>query len=225
MTSSCFKKNITIRYQNSQLDDECSTFRNMTEIFRILNINKYQLKNLTNQAKQWTEKHMFTLKHIRSNKKSAIVDEQLTLFLYKINMLMFDDFKTNQIFNILVVVIQWMFYNRRHSEQRRVKQINTSFTHIQTSSTSYSDDQSLIIIHKIIKIQWASSASEFSQSQEVMSFIRTLEDVELHAMMSSHLNLITLKEILKMSLTLIEDVLDHNLHDDRDWFYNVLFQM
>jgi len=49
-----------------------------------------------------------------------------------------------------------------------------------------------------------------------MSFIRTLEDVELHAMMSSHLNLITLKEILKMSLTLIEDVLDHNLHDDRD---------
>ena len=58
-----------------------------------------------------------------------------------------------------------------------------------------------------------------------MSFIRILKDVELHAMMSSHLNLITLKEISKISLTLIEDVLDHDLHDDRDRFYNVLFQM
>ena len=75
MTSSRFIKNITIRYQNSQLNDECSTFRNMTKIFRILNINKYQLKNLTNQAEQWTEKHMFTLKHIRSNKKSTIINE------------------------------------------------------------------------------------------------------------------------------------------------------
>jgi len=118
-----------------------------------------------------------------------------------------------------------MLYNRRCSEQRRVKQIDTFFTHTQTSSTSYSDDQSLIIIHKIVKIQRASSASEFSQSQEVMSFIRILKDVELHAMMSSHLNLITLKEISKISLTLIEDVLDHDLHDDRDRFYNVLFQM
>ena len=52
-----------------------------------------------------------------------------------------------------------------------------------------------------------------------------LEDVELHAMMSSHLNLITSKEILKMNLTLIKDVLDHDLHDDKDQFYNVLFQM
>ncbi len=118
-----------------------------------------------------------------------------------------------------------MLYNRRCSEQRHVKQIDTSFTHTQTSSTSYSDDQSLIIIHKIVKIQRASSASEFSQSQEVMSFIRTLEDVELHAMMSSHLNLITSREISKMSLTSIKDVLDHDLHDDRNWFYNVLFQM
>ncbi len=58
--------------------------------------------------------------------------------------------------------------------------------------------------------------SEFLQSQEVMSFIRTLENVELHAMMSSHLNLITSKETSKMSLTLIKDVLDHDLHDDRD---------
>ncbi len=52
MTNLHLKKNITIRYQNSQLDDECSTFRNMTKILRILNINKYQLKNLTNQAEQ-----------------------------------------------------------------------------------------------------------------------------------------------------------------------------
>jgi len=109
-----------------------------------------------------------------------------------------------------------MLYNRRRSEQRHVKQIDTFFTHIQTSSTSYSDNQSLIITHKIVKFQRASSASEFLQSQEVMSFIRTLEDVELHAMMSSHLNLITLKETSKMSLTSIEDVLDHDLHDDRD---------
>jgi len=58
-----------------------------------------------------------------------------------------------------------------------------------------------------------------------MSFIRTLEDVELHAMMSSHLNLITSKETSKMSLTSIEDVLDHDLHDDKDRFYNVSFQM
>ncbi len=138
---------------------------------------------------------------------------------------MFNDFKTNQIFNILVTVIQWMFYNRKCSEQRRVKQINASFIHIQTSSTSYSDDQSLIIIHKIVKIQWASSASEFLQSQEVMSFIRTLENIELYAMMSSHLNLITSREISKMSLTSIKDVLDHDLHDDKDQFYNVSFQM
>ncbi len=58
-----------------------------------------------------------------------------------------------------------------------------------------------------------------------MSLIRTLEDVELHAMMSSYLNLITSRKTSKMSLTLIKDVLDHDLHNDRDWFYNVLFQM
>ncbi len=50
MITSRLKKNITIRYQNFQLDDECSTFRNMTEILRILDIDKYQLKNLTNHA-------------------------------------------------------------------------------------------------------------------------------------------------------------------------------
>ncbi len=58
-----------------------------------------------------------------------------------------------------------------------------------------------------------------------MSFIRILENVELHVMMSSYLNLIILKEILKMNLTSIKDVLDHDLHDDKDQFYNVLFQM
>ncbi len=105
MTSLHLKKNITIRYQNFQLDDECSTFKNMTEILRILNIDKYQLKNLTNQAEQWIEKHAFTFKHIRFNEKSTIINEQLTSFLYKINMLMFDDFKTKQIFNILVAII------------------------------------------------------------------------------------------------------------------------
>ncbi len=131
MTSLRLKKNITIRYQNSQLDDECSTFRNMTKILKILDINKYQLKNLTNQAEQWTEKHAFTLKHIRSNEKSAIIDEQLTSFLYKINMLMFNDFETNQIFNILITVIQWMLYNRKHSEQRHTSKRSThlSLTH------------------------------------------------------------------------------------------------
>ena len=52
MTSLRLKKNITIRYQNFQLDDECLTFRNMTKILKILDINKYQLKNLTNQVEQ-----------------------------------------------------------------------------------------------------------------------------------------------------------------------------
>ncbi len=112
----------------------------MTEIFKILNIDKYQLKNLTNQVEQWTEKHMFTLKHIRFNEKSIIINEQLTLLLYKINMFMFNDFEINQIFNILVVVIQWMLYNRRCFEQKCIKKINTSFIHTQTSFTSSSDD-------------------------------------------------------------------------------------
>ncbi len=117
-----------------------------------------------------------------------------------------------------------MLYNRRYFEQKCVKKINTSFTYIQISFTSSSDDQLFIIIHKIVKIQWTSSASEFLQSQEVMSFIRIFKNIELHAMMSSHLNLITLREISKMSLTLIKDVLDHNLHDDKDWFYNISIQ-
>ena len=66
-----------------------------------------------------------------------------------------------------------------------------------------------------------------NECQELQSFLHMLilEDVELHAMMSLHLNLITSKEILKMNLTLIKNVLDHDLHDDKDQFYNVLFQM
>jgi len=109
-----------------------------------------------------------------------------------------------------------LLFNKRHFKQKHVEKINTSFTHTQTSLTLSSDDQLLIITCKIVKIQRASSASEFSQSKEIMSFIRILEDVELYAMMSSHLNLITLKEISKMSLTSIEDVLNHDLHDDKD---------
>jgi len=58
-----------------------------------------------------------------------------------------------------------------------------------------------------------------------MLFSRILKDFEFHAMMNSYLNLITLKEILKMSLTLIKDVLDHDSHENEDQFYNVLFQM
>jgi len=56
-----------------------------------------------------------------------------------------------------------------------------------------------------------------------MLFNRILEDFELYMMMSSHLNLITLKEILKMNMILIEIVFNHDLHDDEDLFYNVLF--
>ena len=225
MTSLRLKKNITIRYQNSQLDDEYSTFRNMTEILKILNINKYQLKNLTNQAEQWLEKHMSTLKHIRFHKKLTIIEKKLTSFLYNVNSLMFNDFEANHIISSLITIVQWLLFNKRHFKQKHVEKINTSFTHTQTSLTLSSDDQLLIITCKIVKIQRASSASEFSQSKEIMSFIRILEDVELYAMMSSHLNLITLKEISKMSLTSIEDVLNHDLHDDKDWFYNVSFQM
>jgi hypothetical protein len=58
-----------------------------------------------------------------------------------------------------------------------------------------------------------------------MSFIRIFKDFELHVIMSLHLNLITLKKILKMNLTSIEDVLDHDLYKSEDQFYNVSFQM
>ncbi len=177
MTSSCFKKNITIRYQNSQLNDEYSTFRNMTEILRILDINKYQLKNLTNQAEQWLEKHAFTLKHIRFHKKLTIIEKKLTSFLYNVNSLMFNDFEANHIISSLIIIVQRLLFNKKCFKQKCIEKINTSFTHTQTSSTSSSDDQSLIITCKIIKIQWASFASEFSQSQKVMSFIRTCYDV------------------------------------------------
>ncbi len=153
MTSLCFKKNIIIRYQNSQLNNECLTFKNMTEILRILNIDKYQLKNLTNQAEQWFKKHMSTLKHIRSHKKLIIIEKKLTSFLYNINLFMFNDFEANHIINSLITIIQWLLFNKKHSKQKCVKKINTSFTYTQTSFTSSSDDQSLIIICKIVKIQ------------------------------------------------------------------------
>jgi hypothetical protein len=58
-----------------------------------------------------------------------------------------------------------------------------------------------------------------------MSFIKTFENFELCIMMSSHLNLIILKEISKMSLILIKDVLDYDLHESEDQFYNISFQM
>ncbi len=225
MTSLRLKKNITIRYQSSQLDDECSTFKNMTKILKILNIDKYQLKNLTNQAEQWLEKHTSTLKHIRFHKKSIIIEKKLTLFLYNVNSLMFNDFEANHIISSLITIVQWLLFNKKYSKQKCIEKINTFFIHTQTIFTSSSDDQSLIITRKIVKIQWASFAFEFLQSQKVMSFIRTLENVKLHVIMSSHLNLITSREILKMSLTSIKDVFNHDLHDDRDWFYNVLFQM
>ncbi len=164
MTSLRFKKNITIRYQNFQLDDECLTFKNITEILKILNIDKYQLKNLTNQAEQWLEKHTSTLKHIRFHKKSTIIKKKLTSFLYNVNLLMFNDFKANHIISSLIIIVQWLLFNKRCFKQRYIEKINTSFTHTQTSFTSSSNDQSLIITCKIVKIQWASSASEFSQS-------------------------------------------------------------
>ncbi len=135
----------------------------MTKILRILDIDKYQLKNLTNQAEQWLKKHAFTLKHIRSYKKSTIIEKKLTSFLYNVNLLMFNNFEANHIISSLIAIVQWLLFNKRCSKQKHVKKINTSFTHTQTSSTSFSDDQSLIITRKIVKIQWASFAFEFSQ--------------------------------------------------------------
>ncbi len=140
MTSLHLKKNITIKYQNSQLNDEYSTFRNMTKILKILNIDKYQLKNLTNQAEQWLEKHMSTLKHIRSHKKLTIIEKKLTLFLYNINLLMFNDFEANHIISSLIIIVQQLLFNKRCFKQKYVKKINISFTHTQTSFTSSSDD-------------------------------------------------------------------------------------
>ncbi len=140
MISSRLKKNITIRYQNSQLDDECLTFKNMTKILRILNIDKYQLKNLTNQAEQWLEKHASSLKHIKSHKKLTIIEKKLTSFLYNINLLMFNNFKANYIISSLITIVQRLLFNKRRFKQRHVEKINRFFTHIQTSFTSFSDD-------------------------------------------------------------------------------------
>jgi len=43
---------------------------------------------------------------------------------------MFNDFKKKHIISSLIVIIQRMLFNKRRSELRRVKQINTSFTRI-----------------------------------------------------------------------------------------------
>ena len=49
-----------------------------------------------------------------------------------------------------------------------------------------------------------------------MLFFETFKNFKLYAMISSFLNLITLKEISKMSLTLIKNILNHDLHEDED---------
>ncbi len=49
-----------------------------------------------------------------------------------------------------------------------------------------------------------------------MSFFKTFKNFKLRAMMSSFLNLITSKMISKMSLTLIKNVLNYDLHEDED---------
>ena len=49
-----------------------------------------------------------------------------------------------------------------------------------------------------------------------MSFFKTFKNFKLRAMMNSFSNLITSKEILKMSLILIKNILNHDLHEDED---------
>ncbi len=49
-----------------------------------------------------------------------------------------------------------------------------------------------------------------------MSFFKTFKNFKLRAMMSSFSNLITSKKISKISLTLIKDVFNHDLHEDED---------
>ncbi len=64
MISLRFKKNITIRYQNSQLNHKFLIFKNMIKIYWILNINFDQRKNLTNQVEQWFKKtYIYTQAH------------------------------------------------------------------------------------------------------------------------------------------------------------------
>ncbi len=49
-----------------------------------------------------------------------------------------------------------------------------------------------------------------------MLFFETFKNFKLRAIMSSFSNLITSKEILKISLTSIKDVLNYDLHEDED---------
>ncbi len=49
-----------------------------------------------------------------------------------------------------------------------------------------------------------------------MSFFETFKNFKLRAVMSSLSNLITLREISKISLTLIKDIFNHDLHEDED---------
>ncbi len=49
-----------------------------------------------------------------------------------------------------------------------------------------------------------------------MSFFETFKNFKLRARMSSSSNLITSKKISKISLILIKDVLNHDLHEDED---------
>jgi len=49
-----------------------------------------------------------------------------------------------------------------------------------------------------------------------MSFFETFKNFKLRAMMSLFSNLITSKEISKISLTLIKNVFNHDLHEDED---------
>ncbi len=49
-----------------------------------------------------------------------------------------------------------------------------------------------------------------------MSFFETFKNFKLRAMISSFSNLITSKEISKMSLTLIKNIFNYDLHEDED---------
>jgi len=49
-----------------------------------------------------------------------------------------------------------------------------------------------------------------------MSFFETFKNFKLRAIMNLLSNLITSKEISKISLTLIKNILNHDLHEDED---------
>jgi len=49
-----------------------------------------------------------------------------------------------------------------------------------------------------------------------MSFFKTFKNFKLRAIMNSFSNLITSKEISKISLTLIKNIFNHDLHEDED---------